>query len=656
MKNNIKKIERIIKKILSEEISPIDKIQIGHSKQDYFESKGCKVEKDSEYRLFVIKSTCPDLPEFNSLNESKKRKILLEDPQSAISNCPGDPDCQQIGTSKVSQYEAKPGCKVGKGNDNLFYIKKSTCAGGSTAQPQPAPNNNQTGQIVKDVVKGLLNGVVDVLTGVSATVVDGVTKIAGQVVNEVSNLGVQTFEEFAKAVESAGGKAYQWGGKVWSTISSTGSGTQPKPATALPEWANQFPCLGGGVALGQGDVVTIFDKKNNVPVELYKDGNAKDTSGYMGTWECDGGMLTVSMNSKKYSQNNVGSGPSVGGSSGKKCDQSAFPDCVQSFKFDPNTCTYRSSAYDGEKNEYTVAYYNNPARTSTGVEGYYCVVFKPGSAPSAGQYLCSKVLPQIYSQFGVLEAVDQGIRRAIPSVDQAKLLADMKSIPNFLQYDASGTNLIDIDLPVLEQIVQDIQNLINQGYQGLDIGYLISFLQKVERFANGTGLTEQREIVTDALTRINGTITTFKSKDSNYNPVTNPSDLKNYNEKVIKVSYLKDNFKVYKKKLQGREDLGANVGRSNLYQQSKGYRPEDCKKYLETYLVKKNLGYMVGINTTPAGGDELEVEDLIEVIKACRTNQIYKKGILGNNRKYAEAVDFLGKESPERGGINFNEP
>ena len=580
------------------------------------------------------------------------RKILLE------ADCGNLEELQKKGwkSTDISTYDLKKAdsnwetfeCTVN--NTTKYFIRKKGSTGGTgTGGTGTGGTGTDT-----DKVYDFADGIFKIIENVALKVVDGVTTILGKTVEEVSDLGGKSIDVVADDLEKVGNVVYKVGGKLYKVVTS-GTGNQSKPVTTLPEWTKQFPCLLGGVALGQGDVATIFDKKNNVPVELYKDFKAKDTSGYMGTWSCDGDKLTVEMTSTKYTQNKDGGGDK--GSSGKKCDQSAFPDCVQGFKWDANSCTYRSSAYDDAKTKYTVAYYNTPAKTSTGVDGNYCVVFKGNTEPSPGQYLCSETLPQIYSKFGVLEAVDEGIRRAIPSVDQAKLLADMKSIPDFLQYNAAGTNLTGIKLPVLEQIVQDIQDLIFKGYQGLDIGYLISFLQQVERFANGEGLTEQSKIVSGALDRINNAITNFKSKDPKYNPVTNPSpqDLKNYREEVIKVEYLKD-LKVYKKKLQGREALGANVAQSTEYQQGQGYRPEDCKKYLETYLVSKNLGYLVGVNTTPAGGDDLSEQDLIEVIKACRTNQTYKKGFLGKNSKYAKAVDFIGQESPARGGINFNEP
>jgi hypothetical protein len=423
-----------------------------------------------------------------------------------------------------------------------------------------------------------------------------------------------------------------------NTVSSggqpSGSGYQSKPATSLPDWAKQFPCLSGVVALGQGDVATIFDEKNKIPVELYKDGKAKDLSGYMGTWACDGNQLTINMTRTIFNQNKVTSGfSSDKGAFYNKCDQSTFPDCLKGFNWDGNFCNYSSSAYDVEKNKYTVVYYNNPTKTSTGVDAFYCTVIKQGLQPFPGQYLCSGTLPQIYSQFGVLEAANEGVRREIPSVTQS----DMENIPGLLMFDNSGQHLTSIDIPKLNQVVAEILDLISNQYQGLDIGYLILFLQKAEKLANYDGLTEESKLLRGALDRFENALTIIKNKNPNYTPTVNPTsqELKFFSKQVKNVSYLKNNFTIYRKKYQ--------VDGS-----------EDCKECLEAYLVKINLGYLLDVNTVPLGANHLSEVDLIEIIKSCRNNMRYVQGKLGKNKKYAKAINFLGKESPSRGGIDFS--
>jgi hypothetical protein len=523
---------------------------------------------------------------------------------------------------------------------------------GDPVRPKPK-KDEQTGTNIQDAVTGLLNGIVQVLTDVTVKVVGGVTRIAGQVVNEVSNLGGQTFEEFAKAVEAAGGKAYQWGGKVWSTITSGGGGTQGSGSavTGLPSWAANYKCIKQTLQpIGQGDNIVIA--YGSETYTLSSDGKAvNNRTGSVGTFECQTPDFMLIKLSKSSGSGSSGSGSASSGSGGS-CDPKSFPTCAQQYQWNENPCSYVGYAESTDKKRYSVRYLKETAIGSDGIEAYRCIVSEEGSARSSNAtYSCYGGTTKIISDFGDLIGVQVTPRRAKSTNDYAAVLQKMKTIKDLFYLGEDEQTVVGVNESWLNQLLTDFKFWVKNGWRGLAFGQIINFLRTTERMLNIED-PESAELITAALKEINNIAQNYKQQDfdPNYDLQTNPADEEqatgNYESKPIKLLNTNaSDFPIWRNKaFKNKSQTSGKVSSEFQKMTSEGLNEKDCEERLILWLGKHNLGSKVGLKTTGAyGGSDLTLEDLESDICRCNRNQMYNKGFMKGNRKYNDAINLLVK-------------
>lgn len=568
-----------------------------------------------------------------NLLENLIKKIILEQTWKPVN--------QQV----YNQRKADPTNWETKEENGKYYVRKKT----NTSTNQTQGGGTQTGTNVQDAVTGLLNGIVQVLTNVTATVVNGVTKIAGQVVNEVSNLGGQTFEEFAKAVEAAGGKAYQWGGKVWSTITSGGGGTQGSGSavTPLPSWVANYKCIKQSLQpVGQGDNIVIA--YGSETYTLSSDRKAvNNRTGSVGTFECQTPDFMLIKLSKSSGSGSSGSGSASSGSGGS-CDPKSFPNCAQQYQWTENPCSYVGYAESTDKKRYSVRYLKETAIGSDGIEAYRCIVSEEGSARSSNAtYSCYGRTTKILSDFGDLLGIQVTPYRAKTTGDYAAVLKKMNTIEGLFDLSEDGNYIVGVQTPWLNQLLEQFKYWVSEGWRGLAFGQIIHFLQTAEKMLNQDD-SESAKLITAALEEIKTIAENYKQQDfdPNYDLQTDPPKKEGYeSEKIELLGINASDFPIWRNETwNNKSQTSGKVSSEFQNMKTEGLNEKDCEDRLILWLGRHNLGSRVGLKTTGAATNERLSNSVLEKsICSCNRNQMYNKGFMKGNRKYNDAINLLVK-------------
>jgi len=625
MKINNKRIKSLIRETILEQMSSDDKVQIAHSKQDYFESKGCKTEKSEDGLLYMYKSTCQNLEEPNKITESKKLRFLFEDASANLPDCPGNADCQQIGRGKVAQYEAISGCKVGKGTDELFYIKKSTCTGNNNTTSGTPDNNGvdmtKWEKIAKDKFEEL-------------------KKKGKQIGSDIIEKGGEFFQKIISAVTPDFGN----GGGGQNNNSAEANFPACVKALGPPNIATNVAYTKDGEAsFNTNDGTTFLLNQNGSYISANSSGQKQK-----GTWSC------VSDTEFTYTSQQISN------STVDDVVTGAFPDCVTGLqkRNDPNRGDYYyGTASDTANNQYGVAYYSTSKTGSDGTKGYEAIILAPGY---------TKGYPAVYFCMGdyiVINSWDGNIKlKSQSSVGAQNLDVSLDEIND---YNVGGLALYIGDSNALstrsiDSAVTTMIQYVEKYYRSNYFKWFREMIVHMRDYATAQNKPRDVKFLTDKLTQIDDSIKKVTSNiqaskaDIVWDVLSSPvgNDIGLYYQKDLKGTFPWENSQQpvivyqFKSQLTSRANIQAKDAKLKEYMAGNSFDETFCNEQLETliqYAGQPQLvkGMQMTTNLTDFSTDDIKPMKM--VVTKCRTSHLYDR----NMKKYGKALNYLTTAEPK---------
>jgi len=479
-------------------------------------------------------------------------------------------------------------------------------------------------------------------TGTTITLPDGTKakQIAKAVYDELKDAGFKVTDDILEIGSGLAKKFYRKIKEATNAVVDDVSASIPSGNaqsggnSSNPNDLSGFAsCVTGldGVYLYNNQAVFTYE---GVITKLNKDGSYEKNNGEKGTYTCGTNSegkpnLTLKI-TKNGSPTNNQSQSMKGGS---------FPECVTGLK--KYNDYYFGTATDENNDEYKVAYYSTPKKTSDFTDGYRAVIWQSSTNKATNAvYLCMGDEIEILSWDGNTRLTADSTKS---NTDESSTLAEIDNLNDGgLELWIPGTNHF-LNTKVINPAVETVVKYINAGYRGQYFGNFYDMLVKLKEFADSIKRTNDSTYLTGKITQIDNTSEAMKNKAATitnleWNSLSNPdnTELGSYEQpKQI------NGNNVYQLKGQGgttQEIQGTDARLKNLIK-STSMDEQTCKSQLAIlidYAGRNDLlkGGAKTVNVSSLTFSTPEVQTLKYAISRCNAAGMYGK-------KERNALNFL---------------